>query len=278
MKKIILCLALCSAIVSSYAQAIVTPQPSPTQTVKQNFSVGSIELNYSRPAIKGRKIFGDLVPFGNVWRTGANNATVITFSDDVNIGGKDVKAGKYGLLSIPGATEWTLIITKDINVNSPSMYKQENDVVRVKASPVEIPMSIENFTIQFANITNSSCDVQLIWENTVVVLPVKANTDSKVMAQIDNIFNKDNKPYFNAASYYYDNGKDLAQAKTWVDKAIADPANAKAYWMTLLKARIHEKMGDKAGAKAMAEKTIALATAAKNDDYIKMATDLMKKL
>ena len=278
MKKIILGLAVCSAIVFSYAQAIVTPQPSPTQTVKQNFSVGSIELNYSRPAVKGRKVYGDLVPFGNVWRTGANSATTLTFSDDVNIGGKDIKAGKYGLLSIPGASEWTLIITKDVNVNAPSLYKPENDVVRVMARAVQIPMSIENFTIQFANITNSTCELQLMWENTVVVLPIKANTDAKVMAQIDNIFNKDNKPYFAAASYYFENGKDMAMARTWVDKALAEPANAKAYWMTLLKARIHEKMGDKNGAKNMAEKTIALATEAKNDDYVKMATDLMKKL
>ena len=278
MKKIILGLALCSAIVFSYAQAIVTPQPSPTQTVKQNFSVGSIELNYSRPAVKGRKVYGDLVPFGNVWRTGANSATTLTFSDDVNIGGKDIKAGKYGLLSIPGSSEWTLIITKDVNVNAPSLYKPENDVVRVMARAVQIPMSIENFTIQFANITNSTCELQLMWENTVVVLPIKANTDAKVMAQIDNIFNKDSKPYFAAASYYFENGKDMAMARTWVDKALAEPANAKAYWMTLLKARIHEKMGDKNGAKNMAEKTIALATEAKNDDYVKMATDLMKKL
>ena len=278
MKKIILGLALCSAIVFSYAQAIVTPQPSPTQTVKQNFSVGSIELNYSRPAVKGRKVYGDLVPFGNVWRTRANSATTLTFSDDVNIGGKDIKAGKYGLLSIPGASEWTLIITKDVNVNAPSLYKPENDVVRVMARAVQIPMSIENFTIQFANITNSTCELQLMWENTVVVLPIKANTDAKVMAQIDNIFNKDSKPYFAAASYYFENGKDMAMARTWVDKALAEPANAKAYWMTLLKARIHEKMGDKNGAKNMAEKTIALATEAKNDDYVKMATDLMKKL
>ena len=194
------------------------------------------------------------------------------------IGGKEIKAGKYGLLSIPGASEWTLIITKDLTVTSPAAYKQENDVVRVMCTPIQIPQKIENFTIQFANITNTSCDLQIIWDNTVAVLPIKANTDAKVMAQIDNIFNKDNKPYFAAASYYFEAGKDLAKAKEWVDKAIANPANSKAFWMTMLKARIHEKMGDKAGAKAMADKTIALATEAKNDDYIKMATDLKMKL
>ncbi|MES2773171.1 MAG: DUF2911 domain-containing protein [Bacteroidota bacterium] len=278
MKKIIFGLALSAGLVCSYAQPIVTPQPSTTQTIKQNFSVGSIELSYSRPNIKGRKVFGDLVPFGKVWRTGANNATTLTFTDDVMIGGKDVKAGKYGLLSIPGATEWTLIITKDLNVTSPSAYKQENDVVRVSCKPTQISQTIETFTIMFANVTNSSTDLQILWDNTVAVLPISTNTDAKVMGQIDNIFNKDNKPYFAAASYYYDNGKDLTQAKAWVDRAIADPANAKAFWMTMLKARIQEKMGDKSGAKNSAEKTIALATEAKNDDYIKMATDLMKKL
>lgn len=278
MKKIFLGLAVSAAIVCSHAQPITTPQPSTTQTVKQNFSLGSIELSYSRPGIKGRKIFGDLVPFGKVWRTGANNATTLTFSDDVMIGGKDVKAGKYGLLSIPGATEWILIITKDLNVTSPAAYKQENDVVRVSCQPTELPFSLETFTIMFADVTNSSCNLQLIWDNMLAVLPIKANTDAKVMAQIDNIFNKDNMPYYAAASYYYDNGKDLAQAKKWIDKAVADPANSKAFWMTMLKARIHEKMGDKAGAKAMAEKTIVLATEAKNEDYIKMANDLIKKM
>ncbi|MEO7309167.1 MAG: DUF2911 domain-containing protein [Chitinophagaceae bacterium] len=278
MKKIFIGIAFSAAIVCSHAQPIVTPQPSTTQTVKQNFSVGSIELSYSRPGIKGRKIYGDLVPFGKVWRTGANNATTLTFTDDVTIGGKEIKAGKYGLLSIPNATEWTLIITKDLNVTSPAAYKMENDVVRVSCRPVQIPQTIENFTIQFANITNSSCDLQLIWDNTVVILPITTNTDANVMAQIDKVFYKDTKPYYAAASYYYENGKDLIQAKAWVEKAVSDPANAKAFFMYMLKARIQEKLGDKAGAKATAEKTIALATEAKNDDYVKMATDLIKKL
>ena len=214
MKKLFLGLAVLAAFFCSHAQSITTPQPSPTQTVKQNFSLGSIDLSYSRPAVKGRKVFGDLVPFGKVWRTGANNATTLTFSDDVMIGGKEIKAGKYGLLSIPGASEWTLIITKDLTVTSPAAYKQENDVVRVMCTPIQIPQKIENFTIQFANITNTSCDLQIIWDNTVAVLPIKANTDAKVMAQIDNIFNKDNKPYFAAASYYFESGKTLQKQKS----------------------------------------------------------------
>src|SRR4051794_39268548 len=130
MKKIFLLLQAVLVLGFANAQTLTTPQPSPTQTIKQNFGVGSIELSYSRPAKKGRKIIGDLVPFDKVWRTGANNATTLTFSDDVTIGGKEIKAGKYGLLTIPGAKKWTVIISKDVTVNQPANYKQENDMVR----------------------------------------------------------------------------------------------------------------------------------------------------
>lgn len=276
MKKIILLLQAVLALSLANAQNLTTPQPSPTQTVKQNFGVGSIELSYSRPGKKGRKVMGDLVPFGKVWRTGANAATTLNFSDDVNIGGTDIKAGKYGLLTIPEADKWTIIISKDVNVNSPSAYKSENDVVRLKADVTKLPYSIENFTINFANITGSSCNLEMMWENTYVQFAISAPTDSKVMKQIDDIMNKDNKPYFAAASYYYDNGKDLNQALAWVNKAVE--ANKEAYWMTLLKARIHLKLGDKAAAKAAATTTVDLATKGKNDDYVKMANDLLAGL
>ena len=276
MKKIVLLLNAVLLLSLANAQTLNTPQPSPTQTIKQNFSLGSIELNYSRPAKKGRKIMGELVPFGKVWRTGANNATTLTFTDDVTIGGTEVKAGKYGLLSIPNADKWTIIISKDVNINSPSAYKAENDVVRLQADVVKTPFTVENFTINFANITGSSCNVEMMWENTYVSFVVTAGTDAKVMKQIDNAMNKDNKPYFNAASYYYDNDKDLNQALAWVNKAVEN--NKEAYWMTMLKARIHLKLGDKAAAKAAANTTIELATKGKNDDYIKMATELIAGL
>ena len=204
----------------SGAQNLSTPQPSPTQTVKQNFSTGSIELSYSRPAKKGRTIFGDLVPFGNVWRTGANAATTLNFSDDVTIGGKEIKAGKYGLLSIPNENKWTLIITKDVNITSPADYKMENDVVRVEADVLKLPFSIETFTITFADMTGSSTNLQLMWDKTFVELPISTNTEARVMKQIDETMNKDNKPYFNAAQYYYDNGKDLSLPNKMTKQAL----------------------------------------------------------
>jgi hypothetical protein len=276
MKKFSLALATLLTFMYADAQNLRTPQPSTTQSIKQDFGLGNIELNYSRPNAKGRKVMGDLVPFDKVWRTGANQATVITFSDDVTIGGTAVKAGKYGVLTIPGAAEWTIILTKDLNVTSPSAYKQENDVVRVKSPVSPLPMQIETFTFVLGNISNTSMEIGMMWEKTYVGFTVNTDVDAKVMKQIDDVMNKDNRPYFAAASYYFDNGKDLNQARAWVDKAIE--ANPKAYWMTLLKARIHAKQGDNAGAKAMCDKTIELATAGENPDYVKMATELKASL
>lgn len=276
MKKLAFASLLALAAFTVQAQQVAMPQPSPTQNVKQNFSTGSIELSYSRPNVKGRKIFGDLVPYGKVWRTGANSATTLNFSDDVTIGGKEIKAGKYGLLTIPGETEWTIIITKDLEVTNPSAYKQENDVVRLTAKASALPFSVETFTINFDDVKGNSCYVYLIWDKTEVVFPITTNTDARVMKQLDEAMKGANPPYFQAASYYYENNKDLAKASQWVDKAIATDPNA--YWMTMLKARILAKTGDKAGAKAAAEKTVQLATTGKNDDYVKMATDLSKSL
>ncbi len=253
-----------------------TPAQSPLQTIKQDFGIGNIELSYSRPSAKGRQVFGTVVPYDKVWRTGANNGTTINFSDSVTIGGKTVKAGKYGLLSIPGKNEWTLIITKDLDITSPAAYKAENDVVRVNVKPATLANNVETFTMQFNNLTNSSVDLQLMWEKTMVSLPITTNTDARVMAQIENTLIKDSRPYFAAASYYYDNGKDLNLAKQWVDKAIE--ARPDAFWMHLLKARIAVKQGDKATARASAEKTKELAAAQKNDDYVRMANELLASL
>ena len=279
MKRFFLSALLMVTVMFSNAQQITTAQASPTQTIKQNFGLGSVELSYSRPGLKNRKIgAADFVPYGQVWRTGANFATTLQFSDDVTIGNTAVKAGKYGLLSIPDAGEWILIITKDLNVSSPGAYKIENDVVRVKAPVKKLADKVETFTINFGNITNNTCDLQLSFDNSAVALLISTNTDEKVMKQIDNILVKDSKPYYAAALYYFDNGKDLTKAKEWIDKASADPANAKSMNIFWLKARIYQKTGDKAGAKAAAEKTLALATETKNENSIKLAQDFIKTL
>jgi hypothetical protein len=276
MKKMIFTVFAVCILLTVNAQQLTTPQPSPTQTIKQNFGLSSIELSYSRPGVKGRKVFGDLVPFDNVWRTGANTATILTFADEVMIGDKKIPAGKYGLVSIPNKDNWTLILTKQLDITSPAAYKQENDVVRVAAKPMQLNDKVENFTMQFANIKPNSCDLQLMWDNTAVALPIKTDVETKVMGQIDNLMNKDNRPYFNAAMYYLDNGKDLNQALTWFDKAIEQ--NPKGFFIYHQKANALAKLGKKDEARKTASRSIELAKEAKNDDYVRLNEKLLADL
>lgn len=275
MKKMltIAAIAICSC---TMAQTLNTPQPSTTQTIKQNFGLAAVELSYSRPNIKGRTVMGDLVPYGKVWRTGANGATTLTFGDEVTIGDKKLAAGKYGLLSIPGKDNWTVIITKQLDVTSPSAYKESEDEVRVMVKPVAVKDKVETFTMQFANVKGSSCDLVMMWENTSVTLPITSDVDSKIMKQIGDIMTKDNLPYFNAAMYYLETGKDLNQALTWFDKAIE--SNPNAFWMHHQRANTLAKLGKKSEAIAAATKSMALATEAKNSDYVKLNEDLIKTL
>jgi hypothetical protein len=266
-------LLLCAQL--SIAQ-VKMPAPSPGQTIHQDFALSFVEVNYSRPAMKGRTIMGDLVPYGKVWRTGANNATTITFGDDVTFGGTAVKAGKYGLLTIPGQSEWTVILTKSLDVTSPAAYKPENDVVRIKVATVELPYAIENFMITFDNVQPTAANLMLLWEKTLITIPLAADVDTKVMAQLDAAMKGEKKPYFQAASYYFETNRDLKQALTWVDAAIQE--NPTAFWIATLKARIQAKAGDKKGAKATAEKAIELAKTAKNDDYVAINQKLIASL
>lgn len=275
-KKLILSVLVAAALQTASAQQIKMPAPSPTQTIKQDFALSAVEVSYSRPAMKGRKVFGDLVPYGKVWRTGANNATTITFGEDVMFGGKKVAAGKYGLLSIPGANEWIIILSKQLDVTSPAAYKEDQDVARVSVKPMSIPTPIENFLISFDDIKPNAMMLEMLWDKTYVGVPITADIDTKIMAQIDNVMNKDNRPYFNAAMYYMESGKDLNKALSWFDKAIEQ--NPSAFWVYHQKANCLAKMGRKQDAIATANKSIELAKAAKNDDYVALNEKLLATL
>lgn len=266
---------LCSAVLFADAQTLKTPQPSPGQIVSQNFGISTIELNYSRPGMKGRKIFGSLVPWGQVWRTGANSATRIKFSDDVTIGGQALKAGEYAIYTVPNEKEWEIIINKG-SANWGTDYKQDDDILRVKATPVKLDQSVETFTMQFANVKSNSTDLQLMWDKTLVSVPISTDVDKKVMAQIDNVMNKDNRPYFAAAMYYMETSRDLNQALTWFDKAIEQ--NPTAYWVYHQKANALAKLGKKAEAKTTAQKSMDLAKTANNQDYVRLNENLLKSL
>ena len=275
MKKTVLLLSFLISV-SAFSQGIKTPAPSPTQTMKQDFALSSIEITYSRPMVKGRAIFGDVVPFGKMWRTGANGATKVTFGEDVKVGGMAVKSGSYALYSVPDKSEWEIIINKGANNGGLNGYKAEDDVARFKVKSMNLPMSIESFTVIIGDVSASTANIQIMWANTAVTIPVEADIDSKIMKQIDGAMNVDNRPYFAAASYYFDAGKDMNTALGWANKAIE--AQPKAYWIVHLKAKIQAKMGDKVNAKATALKGIELAKEGKNDDYVALNEKLIKTL
>lgn len=275
MKRFLFSAIAAFLLISGNAQ-VKTPAPSPTQTVKQDFGISAIELSYSRPGIKSRKMYSDIAPAGEVWRTGANNATTLSFGDEVIIGDTRVPAGKYGLLSIPGKKEWVLIISKQTNVTSPAAYKQESDVVRVTVPVSKLKKAVETFTIEFANVKPSSCELQLMWGKSAVTLPITTDIDSKIMASIDAAMKTDKPPYAQAAQYYMDNGKDLNQALSWFNKAVEQQPDA--YWLQHQWANCLAKLGKKSEATAAAQRSKELAAKAQNMDYVKMNDKLLAEL
>lgn len=250
------------------------PAPSPSSTLKQAVGLSDITVEYSRPGAKGRVIYGDVVPFGKVWRTGANSATKVTFGEDVKVEGNAVAAGTYALYTVPNKDSWEIMLYKDLTLGgNVADYKKENELVRFVVKPKALNDKVETFTIDVADVTANSANIELNWEKTRVAFNVTVDIDTKIMKSIETNVVNDNRPYFQAASYYYDNNKDLAKASEWVDKAIA--SNPKAFWMVMLKAKIQAKQNNKAGAVASAEQVITLATEAKNDDYVAMAKKLI---
>lgn len=256
-----------------HAQGLKMPQPSTAQTLVQEFGLGKITVNYSRPNTKGREIFGALEPYGSVWRTGANNATTLTFTEDITIEGKAVPAGEYALFTIPGKTEWTIILNKTTKQWGAYEYKEAEDFLRVKVKPAVAKEKTETFTIEFANVYPTKAQLQLSWDKTVVTVNLATDIDAKVMASIDEAMKGEKKPYFQAAMYYFETGKDLNKALEWM--TAAEAADPKAPWFKLWKGRVQLKMGDKKGAAATAEAGLKAATEMKNDEYVRLHTELL---
>lgn len=257
------------------AQGLKLPQPSTAQTITQAFGLGNISLSYSRPNVKGRKIFGGLEPYGVIWRTGANTATVIKFTEAVQIEGKDLAAGEYALFTIPGKTEWTIIFNKGTKEWGSYTYSETNDVLRVKVKPNVLKDKVETFTMQFANVSDTKAQLQLMWENTGVNINLSTSVDERVMADIAEAMKGDKKPYFAAAQYYYSNGKDLKTALNWMNEA--EKTMVDAPWVKLWKARVQLKMGDKMGATKTAKEGLEIATRIKNDEYVRLTTQLIEQ-
>ena len=275
MKSIAAAFMLTAALSTNViAQQLKVPAASPAQTIKQAFGLSEITIDYSRPGAKNRVVFGDVVPFGKVWRTGANSATKITFGDDVKVEGTEVKAGTYAIYSIPNKESWEIMLYKDLTLGgNVADYKMENEVLRFKVKTMAMNNKVETFTMGVADVTATSANIELMWENTKVMFAVMTEIDSKIMKNIESSVVKDNRPYYQAASYYYETNRDLKTALEWTEKAMA--SYPKAYWIVLLKAKIQLKLNDKKGAIETANLVIKMATEDKDDSYIKQAEKLI---
>jgi tetratricopeptide (TPR) repeat protein len=259
MKRLLFSLLFATSVIGANAQ-LKTPALSPTCKVSQDFSLSSIDITYSRPSMRGRKIVGDVVPYGKAWRTGANAPTKIKIGEELIIAGQKVKAGEYELYTIPGKESWEVILNTGAGAWTADGFAKENDVARFKIKPVAMEKEVQTFTIEVSDITFTTCKINLMWERTKIVLPVEANNGDNVEANIQKAINHPSIPYFQAASYYYESDKKMDLAKEYVDKALEqDP---KAFYMWYLKARIERKLGNNDAAIAAARKSMETAQGA----------------
>jgi TPR repeat protein len=282
MKKSLLMIAL--ALLTFVVEAQVqTPQASPAGSVSATVGLTDVKIDYFRPRVKGRKIFSAdataLLPYGKIWRTGANNGTKISFSDDVKVEGIAVAKGEYLILSWPGATEWTISLYKDLSLGGGlDKYDASKDAAKFKVKPEKLSEKVETLTFNIGDISddNKNAKVQMAWENTSVKFNLAVDYDAKVMKSIEEATKVNPNNYFQAAVYYLETGKDLKQAKAWIDKAAE--ANPTAFWILHQKAKIEKGLGDKAAASASATASLKAAKEANNRDYQVMNEELIKSL
>ena len=276
MKKIIVALAVFIAGFSAEAQ-LKTPQSSPKTTIVQSVGLTDVEINYSRPSARGRAVFGNLIPFGKVWRTGANENTTVSFSDDVVIDGKTLKKGKYSLYTIPKIESWEIIFYKTTdNWGNPAEWKEENVALRTTVKPETLSKSVESFTIFLNNLSNDSGVLELSWERTIVSIPFTVPTQEAAMKSIEKtLAGPSAGDYFSAAQYFYQTNGDMTKALSWVNSAISNSPKGQdvPFWYLRLKSLIQAKSGDKKGAIATAKESLALSIKAGNGDYEKMNKD-----
>jgi len=278
MRKLVL--SCCTFVIAFSLQAqLETPQPSPASKLEQKVGLTDITIEYSRPSVKGRTIFGGLEPYGKVWRTGANANTTISFSTDFNFGGTDVEAGKYALYVIPNESTWQVMLYSETNNwGAPRNWEDSKVVAKTTAEVHPLDWTVETFTIDINNIKHDSATLDLIWEKTYVAVPFSVPTDAIVSAAIEKTMaGPGPDDYYSAAVYKLAANKDLDQAMKWIDKAVDMTSDQPRFWYLRQQSLIHAANGDKAGAIKAAKASLAGAKAAKNNGYIKMNTDSLKE-
>lgn len=277
--KNILFMALVFAFSLNVNAQVTTPQPSPFGKLEQKVGLTDVTVEYSRPSVRGRKIFGALEPFGGMWRTGANKNTVITFSDDVTIEGHEVKAGSYAIFTkLNSATQWDVIFYNDTNNwGVPQKWDESKVAATARVDVMEIPFNVETLAIDINSITNNGATIEIIWEQSYAAIPFTVPTADKVAKSIDAVMAGPNaNDYYAAAVYYSQEGKNLEQAKEWMEKAISMVKEPK-FWQLRQLSLIYSQMGDKKLAIESAKKSLAAAEKDKNDHYVKLNKDSLKE-
>jgi len=256
MKKIVCIFSFLSfTTLTTMAQDFTMPAPSPKATVVQQFSTSKIELEYSRPSMKGRKIFGEIIPFGKPWRTGANAITKITFEEETIFGDQKVAPGTYALYTIPNKESWIVLLNKNHKSGGLSDIKPENDIAKIEVRPVSIREVYETFTIDFNDITNTSATLNIIWENTKVSVPIKVDNQERILRYLEKELKGKNPPYSNASFYYAEIGR-FEEAIKCADKFLEQ--NPKAFWIMAHKANVYKNMGKQKEAEKTARETLEL--------------------
>lgn len=276
MKKLVFFLFAGLLCFSLEAQ-LQTPQPSPTSKLHQTVGLTDVTVEYSRPSMRGRAVFGNLVPYDALWRTGANKNTTITFSDDVTLEGKELKAGSYAIFTRPGEAVWEVTFYSDTNNwGTPGEWDASKVAAVVKTEVQEMPMPVETFTITIDDLHNNGATLGMLWENTYVGVKFEVPTMAKASKSIEAVMaGPGANDYYAAASYYFAEGKDLPKAKEWISKAVS--MNEKGFWMMRMQSLILAKMGDKKGAIEAARRSMAVAEEAGNSDYVKLNKDSLKE-
>ena len=273
MKKLLIALAIVLAPFATEAQ-IKTPQASPKGYIKQTVGLTDVEVTYSRPGARGRAVFGNLVPFGKLWRTGANENTIINFGDDVVIDGKTLKKGKYAIYTIPKIESWEVIfyLSTD-NWGLPENWNDAYVALRTTVKEDALPTPLETFTIGINGLDPNFGYLDMAWENSHVALKFEVPTAKIATASIEKTLNGPSaNDYFAAATYLFQSNGNIETARTYVDKSL-DLSTEKPYFILRLKAQIQAKQGDKKGAVETAKASLAAAEAANNQDYVKLNKD-----
>ena len=276
MKKSIFLGFLMSLSLGIFAQLNI-PEPSPSASFSQTLGFTKIKVDYARPGTKGREVFGKLIPYGEIWRTGASDCSTISFNDEVTIGGKKIAKGKYSLFSIPNVEQWTIIINTDTTLHGASGYDEKKDVHRFTVKPEKSARFYETFTIELSDIVKDNGMLYLIWENTMVKFEIQSNAKERILADIDNKINKlktnNSKLFYQAAEYYYNQRMELDQANDWIAKAVKmEPEN---FYYPNLQAKILETQSKFAEAIPVAQKAVILA---KKGNMTQTATNWEKKI